>query len=169
MEWNSRGGIGEQFWDLGYIWCQSWHNLPDGLPRRSVALISLLEIYSKVIIMDLHKDTIIRAFMIGNGKMLEITCTSQTSDLIKKKLWKVLEWYKSKISRYLVLDSGTFQSFFFPFLNALPFSPFISSSFSYWDMWKWELPYGKSQVVFKERKFIIKEIAYIVIIWVYIH
>ena len=69
----------------------SWHNLPDDLPQRSVALISLLEIYSKVIIRDLHKDTIIRAFMIGNGKMLEITCTSQTSDLVKKKLWEVLE------------------------------------------------------------------------------
>lgn len=58
--------------------------MPDDLPRRSVALISLLEIYSKVIIMDLHKDTIIRTFMIGNGKMLEITCTSQTSNLVKK-------------------------------------------------------------------------------------
>lgn len=34
--------------------------------------------------MDLHKDTIIRTFMIGNGKMLEITCTSQTSNLVKK-------------------------------------------------------------------------------------
>ena len=48
-----------------------------------MALISLLEIYSKVIIMDLLKDTIIRTFMVDNGKMLEITCTSPTSDLVK--------------------------------------------------------------------------------------
>lgn len=111
MEWNRRGGTGEQFWDLGYIWCQSWHNLPDDLLWRSVALILLLEIYSKVIIMDLHKDTIIRTFMIGNGKMLEIAYTSQTSDLVKKnyekswndtnqKLADILSWIVRFFSHY---------------------------------------------------------------------
>lgn len=48
-----------------------------------MALISLWEIYPKVIITDLLKDTIVRTFMVDNDKMLEITCTSQTSDLVK--------------------------------------------------------------------------------------
>lgn len=46
-------------------------------------IISLLKIDSKVIIVNLLKDTIIRIFMVYNCKMLEITYTSQTSDLVK--------------------------------------------------------------------------------------
>lgn len=50
--------------------------------------------------------------------------------------WKELEFSKIWGREWIGSQHVTFQSFFFPFLNALPFSPFISSSFSYWDMWK---------------------------------
>lgn len=61
--------------------------------------------------MDLHKDTIKRMFMIGNGKMLEITCTSQTSDLVKKNYAK--SWNDTNQKLADVLDSEIFQSLFF--------------------------------------------------------
>ena len=49
--------------------------------------------------------------MIGNGKMLEITCTSQTSDLVKKNYAK--SWNDTSQKLADVLDSEIFQSLFF--------------------------------------------------------